>query len=142
MTSPAGAPTRVEARRQAAPTLRDAGRGGYVGGRLDDAARYQVDLVDGAGDELAFVRALRTIARLSLAEALEIHAYAARATTATVVAGVRFATASQLACALGAAGIAAKVVPSSVATPMVCRPHADEIRTWTIPVAGRTRPTP
>ena len=126
----------VEARQRLTPTARDAGRGGYTIGCEDDAACYQVDLRDGAGDELAFVRAVRTIARLSLAESLEIHAYASRRSAATLVAGVRFATASQLAWALEAAGIVANIVPSNVATPMVCRPNADEIRTWTVSTAG------
>ena len=129
-------------RRAAVPSVvRDAGRGRYASTATDETERYQVELVDGPGDELDFVRAVRTIARLSLAEALDIHAYARRARRTTIVAGIPFAAASQVACSLETVGIAVLVGPSVLATPMLCRPRADEVRDWTFTTTtGRPRP--
>lgn len=140
MDAPAFGPTSCDASHRVAPVVRDRDVGVYATSVDADAERYQVALDDGPGDELAFVRAVRTIARLTLAEALDIHAYATRVPKATIVAGIPFASASQVAVALEIAGIAARLDPSSLATPMVCRPRADEVRTWLAPSTASRAP--
>ena len=93
--------------------------------------RFQVELLSCPRDEIKFVKALRIIGRISLADAVAIHAEAREAGGMILVAGIERAVAEHIAESFDAADIQTVVQPSSVATPMVCRPQANTAYRWT-----------
>ena len=97
--------------------------------------RFQIALDDFPGDEAAFLRTVRLVGKVSLADAVAIRIHARNAKGTVLVAGVDRRVADHIAAAFGAAGIAVTVQPSSVSSPMICRPQANVAYRWK---AGRT----
>lgn len=87
--------------------------------------RYQVQMQGVPSDEIPFVRAMRIIGEVSLADAVKIHTHARNAGGTVLVAGIERHVADHVAAAFTAAGIAVSVHPSTVASPMICRPQAN-----------------
>ena len=75
-------------------------------------------------------RTLRLAARLSLAEASALAIHLDRFRDTVLVAGVDAEVAEHLAEALRGAGAEVGVEPSSLDTPMLCRPDANERYEW------------
>lgn len=92
--------------------------------------RYQVELTAFPGDETTFLKTLRIVGRVSLADAVTIHALASVVEGTVLVAGIDRPVADHIARAFVEAGIAVVVRPSSVTTPMICRPQANETYRW------------
>jgi hypothetical protein len=87
--------------------------------------RYQVQMQGVPNDEIPFVRAMRIIGRVSLTDAIKIHSHARNAGGTVLVAGIDRHVADHIAAAFTAAGIAVSVRPSTVTSPMICRPQAN-----------------
>lgn len=85
--------------------------------------RYQVQMQGVPEDEIPFVRAICIIGQVSLADAVRIHAHARNAGGTVLVAGIDRRVADHIAAAFTAAGIAVGVHPSTVTSPMICRPR-------------------
>ena len=92
--------------------------------------RYQVGLVAFPGDETTFLKTLRIVGKISLADAVKIHAYASVVERTLLGAGVDRRVADHIGAAFVDAGIPGVVEPSSIMTPMICRPQADETYRW------------
>ena len=92
--------------------------------------RHQVELSTFSGDRTVFLKTLRLVGRISLADAVAVHAHACTAERTVLVAGVDRRVADHIAAAFAAAGIPVVVRPSSVASPMICRPQANEAYRW------------
>jgi hypothetical protein len=89
--------------------------------------RFQVQVQGVPDDEIPFVKAMRIIGQVSLADAVGIHRHACNAGGTILVAGIERDVADHIASVFTAAGVAVSVHPSSVATPMICRPQANVV---------------
>lgn len=87
--------------------------------------RYQVELTDFPGEQIAFVKALRIVGNVSLADANEIYVHASNAKRTVLVAGIEKHVADHIAAAFTKAHIRAVVKIPSIASPMICRPQAN-----------------
>jgi ribosomal protein L7/L12 len=92
--------------------------------------RYQVNVKAPGEDRTAFIKALRTVAGISLkrAAALSVHFDCFR--NSTLVAGLGKAAAEHIAETLGASGASVTVLESPLNTPMICCPEADHRFKW------------
>jgi hypothetical protein len=91
---------------------------------------FQVALVDVPGNEVAFVTALRTVGRMSLAQAAAIHLYARNHGHTVIAAGVARDVADHIAETLRAAGTRVVVTACAFRTPMVCAPTVATPYRW------------
>ena len=91
---------------------------------------YQVDVDRIPSDAVGFVKALRVIGRMSLADASEVHAHLAGCGGGTVVAGVELAIAEHIERELVRAGAGASIAESSVRSPSSCNPPAARMFVW------------
>jgi D-arabinose 5-phosphate isomerase GutQ len=91
---------------------------------------FQVALVDVPGEEIAFVAALRTVGRLSLAQATAIHLFAREHGRTVIATGLARAVADHIAATLTAAGTRVVVTASPSTTPMVCAPDVATPYRW------------
>lgn len=87
--------------------------------------RYQVALNGFPGSEVAFVSAMRVVGKISLADASRVFRKASNAKRTVLVAGIDLSVAEHIAAVFTAAGIPVTVHPSSVTSPMICRPQAE-----------------
>lgn len=87
--------------------------------------RYQVQVQGVPDNEVPFVKAMRVVGEVSLADAVRIHAHARNSGGTVLVAGIERTVADHIAAVFTAAGIAVSVHPSTVASPMICRPQAN-----------------
>ena len=92
--------------------------------------RYQVGLAAFPGDETTFLKTLRIVGKISLADAVKVHAHASVVERTVLVAGIHRRVADHIAAAFADAGIPVVVESSSITTPMICRPEADEAYRW------------
>ncbi len=92
--------------------------------------RFQVQLKDRPGDEIAFLKALRLVGGIPLSDAAKVYLHARKTPGAVIVAGVDEAVACHIAAAFHDFGTAAEVRPSSVRSPMICRPEANRAFVW------------
>ena len=76
------------------------------------------------------LRALRLAGQLTLKEASDLAVHLERFRGAVLVAGIDAEVAEHLAEALRGAGAEVDVEPSSLDTPMLCRPQANELYEW------------
>jgi hypothetical protein len=91
---------------------------------------YQVDVDRVPSNPIGFVKALRVIGKMSLADASAVHAHLVRCGGGTVVAGVEQAIAEHIERELVAAGAAASVVETSVRSPSSCNPLVATMFAW------------
>ncbi len=92
--------------------------------------RYQVALASLPGEQIAFIKTLRIIGKLSLADATRVHAYANACPRTVLVAGIDRDVADHIARHFAEAGIAVIVQASSLTTPMTCAPEANTAYRW------------
>jgi ribosomal protein L7/L12 len=92
--------------------------------------RYQVNVKAPAEDKTAFVRALRTVAGISLRRAAELSVHFDRFRNSTLVAGLGKAAAEHIAETLVASGASVAVLESPLDAPMMCCPEADLRFKW------------
>jgi hypothetical protein len=92
--------------------------------------RFQVEVLTFPGDEIPFIKSVRTIGRISLAQASALHTHAKNAQHTVLVAGVERDVADHIAATLQAAGTDTVVKPSSIRTPMVCFPAVNTAYQW------------
>ena len=69
--------------------------------------------------------AFRTIGKVSLADAIEVHAEAMARPGTVLVAGVDRLVAEHIAATFADRGIKALIQPSSMTVPMICKPRAN-----------------
>jgi ribosomal protein L7/L12 len=93
-------------------------------------SKYQVNVKTPAEDRTAFVRALRTVAGISLKRAADLSVHFNRYRNSTLVAGLGKAAADHIAETLVACGASVTVLESPVETPMMCCPEADHRFKW------------
>jgi hypothetical protein len=93
-------------------------------------SKYQVDVASPPQNRAAFVRALRTVAGISLARAAELAVHLERFRNSTLVAGIDQAAAEHIAQSLTHSGAAATVAKSLIDTPMICCPQAAKMFKW------------
>lgn len=86
--------------------------------------RFQVQVEGMPADEVAFVKAMRVVGDVSLADAVRVFAHARYHDGTVLVAGIQRAIADHVVEIFRAAGIADGIHPSTVASPMICRPQA------------------
>jgi ribosomal protein L7/L12 len=86
--------------------------------------RYQVNVKAPAEDRTAFIKALRTVAGISLQRAAELSVHLDRFRNSTLVAGLGKAAAEHIAETLVAGGASVAVLESTLDTPMMCCPEA------------------
>jgi len=99
--------------------------------------RYQVELVAIPADELRFVKTMRMVGRMSLPDALDVFDAVRAGRVAVLVAGLEQGVASQIAGAFAASAIEVRVEPSTLNTPMVCRPILDDAFAWHLHVVPK-----
>lgn len=87
--------------------------------------RYQVQVQGVPDHEVPFIKAMRLVGEVSLADAVRIHAHARNSGGTVLVAGIERDVADHIAAVFAAAGIDVRVHPSTVASPMICRPQAN-----------------
>jgi len=92
--------------------------------------RYQVNVKAPGEDRTEFVRALRTVAGISLKRAAELSVHFDRFRNSTLVAGLGKAAAEHIAETLVASGASVAVLESPLNTPMMCCPEADHRFKW------------
>jgi hypothetical protein len=92
--------------------------------------RYQVNVKAPAEDRTAFIKALRTVAGISLKRAAELSVHFDRFRNSTLVAGLGKAAAEHIAETLLASGASVTVLKSLLDTPMICCPEADHRFKW------------
>ena len=92
--------------------------------------RYQVNVKAPAEDRTAFIKALRTVAGISLKRAADLSVHLDLSRNSTLVAGLRKAAAEHIAETLVASGASVTVLESSLDTPMMCCPEADHRFKW------------
>jgi ribosomal protein L7/L12 len=92
--------------------------------------RYQVNVKAPAEDRTAFVKALRTVAGISLKRAAELSVHFERYRNSTLVAGLGKASAEHIAKTLIASGASVTVLESPLDTPMMCCPETDHRFKW------------
>jgi hypothetical protein len=97
---------------------------------LKKMPRYQVNVKTPADDRKAFIKALRTVAGISLKRAVELSIHFDRFRDSVLVAGLGKAAAEHIAETLGASGATVTVLESSLNTPMICYPEADHKFKW------------
>jgi ribosomal protein L7/L12 len=91
---------------------------------------FQVDVVSPSADRIAFVKALRTVGEISLKRASDIAIHLGRVHNSTLVAGVEHRTAEHIAATLGATGATVVIRESTVSSPTICCPEADQRYEW------------
>jgi len=93
--------------------------------------RYQVNVKAPAEDRRALIRALRTVAGISLKRATELSMHFDRFRNSTLVAGLGKAAADHIAETLVASGASVAVLESPLDTPpMMCCPEAEHRLKW------------
>jgi hypothetical protein len=92
--------------------------------------RYQLNVKAPAEDRTAFIKALRTVAGISLKRAAELSVHLDRSRNSTLVAGLGKAAAEHIAETLVASGATVAVLESPLNTPMMCCPEADHRFEW------------
>ena|SRR6267142_2603260 len=92
--------------------------------------RYQVNVMAPAKNRKAFIKALRTVAGISLKRAAELAIHFDRSRNSTLVAGLGKAVAEHIAETLAASGASVTVLESPLDTPMMCCPEADQRFKW------------
>jgi hypothetical protein len=92
--------------------------------------KYQVNVKALTQDRTAFIRALRTVAGISLKRAAELSVHFDRFRNSTLVAGLGKAAAEHIAETLVASGATVAVRESRLDTPMMCCPEADHRFKW------------
>jgi hypothetical protein len=92
--------------------------------------RYQVNVKAPAEDRRAFIRALRTVAGISLKRATALSVHFDRYRNSTLVAGLGKAAAEHIAETLVASGASAAVLESPLDFPMMCCPEAEHRFRW------------
>lgn len=92
--------------------------------------RYQVGLEDFPGEQIAFIRTLRIIGRISLPDAPRIFDYANNSKEAVLVTGIDKVVADPIAAVFVDARIRVSVRPRSLGTPMIRWPHANTPYKW------------
>lgn len=92
--------------------------------------RYQVALASLPGEDIVFIKTLRIIGKLSLADATKVYAYAKECPRAVLVAGIDRDVADHIARYFADAGIAVVVQASALTTPMTCAPEANTAYRW------------
>jgi ribosomal protein L7/L12 len=93
-------------------------------------AKFQVNVKIPSEDRTAFVKALRTVGRISLKRAAELAVYLERHRNSTLVAGVDQQAAEHIAKTLTASGAIASVAKSGMDTPVMCCPQAAQMFKW------------
>lgn len=91
---------------------------------------YQVDVDRVPTDAVELAKALRVVAKMSLADADAVQAHLAGSGGGTVVAGIALEVAEHIAKELGAAGAMVTVAESSVRSPCRADPAADSKFAW------------
>ncbi len=91
---------------------------------------YQVDIEEVPADPIEFVKALRVVGKMSLADASEVQKLLIGSGGGTVVAGVELGVAQHIAQVLAGAGARTSVVESSVRSPSSCNPAAATRFVW------------
>ena len=86
--------------------------------------RFQVELQDFPGEQIAFVKALRVVGKVSLSDAARIYVHARNAKGTVIVAGIDMDVARRIAMTFSDAHVRVQVRPSSITTPMICRPQS------------------
>ena len=89
--------------------------------------RYQVELTSSPGEDVVFVKALRIVGKISLQDAVKVHALATESPGCVLVSGIERDVADHIADHFMQAGIAVIVTASSLTTPMICAPEANAI---------------
>ncbi len=92
--------------------------------------RFQVRLKELPGNEIAFLKALRLVGGVSLSDAAKVYLHACRSKRTVLFAGVDEAVARHIAAAFDDFGTPTEVEPSSVRSPMICRPEANRPFVW------------
>lgn len=92
--------------------------------------KYQVNVKAPGEDRTAFVKALRTVAGISLKRAADLSVHFDRFRNSTLVAGLGKAAAEHIAETLVASGATAAVMQSPLDTPMMCCPEAEHSFKW------------
>jgi ribosomal protein L7/L12 len=92
--------------------------------------RYQVNVKAPAENRIAFIKALRTVAGISLKRAAELSVHFDRSRNGTLVAGLGKAAAEHIAGTLTASGARVAILESQLTTPMMCCPEADQRFKW------------
>ncbi len=92
--------------------------------------RYQVELEGFPGNQSAFVKALRTIGKVSLSDANKTYVHASNFKRTVLVTGIEKGVAEHVAATFAEARVDVVVKESSVSTPMICRPQANSIYRW------------
>jgi ribosomal protein L7/L12 len=92
--------------------------------------KYQVNVKAPAEDRMAFIKALRTVAGISLKRAADLSVHFGRFRNSTLVAGLGKAAAEHIAETLIASGARVAVLESPLDTPMMCCPEADQKFKW------------
>lgn len=92
--------------------------------------RYQVELADFPGDRIVFVKALRIVGKVSLLDATHIYVHASNAKGTVLAAGIDKQVADHIAATFIDVGMKVLVKPSSIKTPMICRPQANSAYQW------------
>lgn len=92
--------------------------------------RYQVNVKAPAEDRRAFIKALRTVAGISLKRAADLSVHLDRFRNSTLVAGLGKAAAEHIAETLVASGASVTILESPLDTPMMCCPEADHRFKW------------
>lgn len=92
--------------------------------------RYQVELTGFPGNQTAFVRALRTVGKMTLSDANNAYVHASNFKRTVLAAGIEKRTADHIAATFADAHIDVVVKPSSITTPMICRPQANSAYKW------------
>ena len=87
--------------------------------------RYQIELEGFPGEEVAFIKTMRLIGKISLADAAKVFTFASNSKHAVLVAGLDRRVAEYIAGEFSKVKIATAVKVSSIASPMICRPQAD-----------------
>ena len=92
--------------------------------------RHQVQTTDVPAQQTKFIAALRIVGQVSLADAVRIYEYAREGPGVVLVAGIEKHVADHIAAVFLEAGFQLDVRPSSIATPMICRPQANKSYRW------------
>jgi hypothetical protein len=100
--------------------------------------KFQVEITSIGKDQARAVRALRTVGKMSLKRALDVHWFARHMSRVTVVAGIEKEVADHIGATLQDGGVCCEIVPSSVRTPMTCDPGANKLYRWGVLSLFRT----
>ena len=93
--------------------------------------KHQIRLSQVPANRRRFIRALRLIGGMPLKQANDLAIHVGRFRNTVVVAGIDAGVAAHVSDVLRTAGAEVVVEPSSIDTPMLCAPAANEKYKWT-----------